>query len=68
MSTDNQAMASCPKCHYDMTYVTSMPHPKAPQMLKTTFVCFRCNRTFSYALSLEMAATYSNEAAEPASA
>lgn len=68
MPTDQPATASCPKCHHDMTYVTSVPHPKAPQMLKTTFVCFRCNRTFSYALSPEMAAAYSNEAAEPVSA
>jgi hypothetical protein len=47
-----------------MTYVTSLPHPKAPEkMLKTTFVCFRCNRTFSYVLSPEMAAAYLTEAA-----
>jgi transposase-like protein len=62
MPPDHPAMATCPKCRFDMVYVTSMPHPKAPQMLKTTFVCFRCNRTFSYPLSPEMAAAYSNEA------
>jgi uncharacterized protein YbaR (Trm112 family) len=64
MPNEHPATAACPKCRYDMTYVTSLPHPKAPEkMLKTTFVCFRCNRTFSYALSPEMAAAYSTEAA-----
>jgi hypothetical protein len=49
-----------------MIYVTTMPHPRAPEMRQTTFVCYPCNRTFNYALSPEMAAEYATEAAEAA--
>jgi transposase-like protein len=62
MHTDRPSTATCPKCKDDMTYVTALPHPKAPQMLKTTFVCQQCNRTYSYPLSPEMAAAYATEA------
>lgn len=54
--------AVCPRCRRRMVYVTAVPHPRAPQMQQTTFVCYPCNRTWSYALSLEMAATYAAEA------
>jgi C4-type Zn-finger protein len=58
MTTDYAMTASCPKCHHEMTYVTSVPHPKAPQMQRTTFVCYRCNQTRSYILSAAMAHAY----------
>jgi hypothetical protein len=41
-----------------MIYVTHLPHRLAPQMQQTTFVCYTCNQTRSYALSMEMAAAY----------
>jgi hypothetical protein len=50
--------APCPKCHNEMVYVTHLPHPLAPQMQRTTFLCVRCNQTRSYALSAKMAAAY----------
>ncbi len=50
--------APCAKCHSEMIYVTALPHPKAPQMQRTTFVCQVCNQTRSYTLSTEMAAAY----------
>jgi hypothetical protein len=50
--------APCPKCQSEMIYVTTLPHPKAPRMQRTTFVCRICNQTRSYSLSLEMAAAY----------
>jgi DNA-directed RNA polymerase subunit M/transcription elongation factor TFIIS len=51
--------AQCPKCRQQLIYVTSVPHPKAPEMHRTTFVCYSCNRTWSYALSPAMAEAYS---------
>ncbi len=57
-------VAPCPKCQATMIYVTAMPHPRAPEMRQTTFVCYPCNRTFSYALSPQMAAAYATEAVE----
>jgi DNA-directed RNA polymerase subunit M/transcription elongation factor TFIIS len=55
----NEAMtAQCPKCREQLLYVTSVPHPKAPEMHRTTFVCYSCNRTWSYALSPAMAGAY----------
>lgn len=56
-------IAICPKCRGGMVYVTAMPHPRAPQMQQTTFVCYPCNRTWNYALSSEMAAAYATPAA-----
>jgi len=41
-----------------MSYVTAMPHPNAPQMRRTTFVCRGCNQTRSYMLAAAMAAVY----------
>ena len=50
--------APCPKCRTEMVYVTTMPHPKAPEMRRTTFVCFICNQTRNYSLSPAMAEAY----------
>jgi RNase P subunit RPR2 len=50
--------APCPKCRTELVYVTTMPHPHAPEMQRTTFVCFVCNQTRNYSLSPAMAATY----------
>lgn len=50
--------APCPKCRSALCYVTALPHPKAPQMRKTTFVCQPCNRTWTYALTAEIAELY----------
>jgi RNase P subunit RPR2 len=50
--------APCPKCHTEMTFVTAMSHPNSPEMQRTTFVCYSCNQTRSYALSVEMANAY----------
>jgi DNA-directed RNA polymerase subunit M/transcription elongation factor TFIIS len=56
---ETQAMtAQCPKCREQLLYVTSVPHPKAPEMQRTTFVCYSCNRTWSYTLSPAMAEAY----------
>ena len=41
-----------------MIYVTSVPHPRSPAMQRTTFVCYPCNRTWSYALAPAMAEAY----------
>jgi len=62
MVDQEAAKAQCPKCRNDMLYVTALPHPKAPQMLRTTFVCYTCNQTRAYMLSTEMAAAYANPA------
>ena len=58
MPNDRRLSAPCPKCHAEMIYVADLPHPKAPNMRKTTFVCYGCNQTRSYALSDEMAKAY----------
>jgi hypothetical protein len=51
--------AACPKCRTEMIYVTSLPHPRAyTTMRRTTFVCYGCNQTRSYSLSIEMADAY----------
>ena len=44
------ALAPCPKCHSGMTRVVDIPHPLAPNMLKSTFLCRPCNRTRTYVL------------------
>jgi hypothetical protein len=52
-----------------MIYVTSLPHPSAPEtMTRTTFVCRACNQTRRYSLSIAMAEAYATayaHAAEP---
>ena len=55
----------CPMCKKEMLFVTALmpfvtalPYPRAPQMQKTTFVCYPCNRTWTYALAAEFAALY----------
>ena len=58
----------CPKCRNALVYVTTLPHPKASQMRKTTFVCYRCNRTWTYPLAAEIADIYAAEAQFEASA
>lgn len=58
MSEDQEMKALCPKCGEALTYVTSVPHPKSPAMRRTTFVCYPCNRTRSYALAPAMAEAY----------
>jgi hypothetical protein len=51
--------AACPKCSTEMIFVTSLPHPRAPAtMRRTTFVCYGCNQTRGYSLSVEMAEAY----------
>jgi hypothetical protein len=50
--------APCPKCRVEMIYVTALPHPKASGMQKATFVCYGCNQTRSYVLSIDMAKLY----------
>ena len=58
MTADQPKRAPCPKCRADMTYVTAIPHPQAPEMRRTIFVCYPCNRTWNYTLSPEMAEAY----------
>jgi hypothetical protein len=60
--------AFCPKCHDALVFVTCLPHPRSPQMRKTTFVCYPCNRTWTYSLATEMAALYGSEPPLEASA
>jgi hypothetical protein len=59
MSETGPMTAQCPKCGEQLIYVTSVPHPRSPEMQRTTFVCYPCNRTWSYALSPAMAEGYS---------
>ena len=65
MSEDQDTTAFCPKCGEPLIYVTSVPHPKSPAMQRTTFVCYSCNRTWSYALAPAMAEAYAASAAAP---
>jgi hypothetical protein len=51
-----------------MIYVTAIPHPIATQMQRTTFVCFPCNQTRAYMLSVATADTYAAATAAPAAA
>jgi transposase-like protein len=50
--------AFCPKCHSQMAFAVALPHPKAAAMVKATFLCQPCNRTWTYILSTEMAERY----------
>jgi len=67
MSETEQTKALCPKCGDALIYVTSVPHPKSPAMQRTTFVCYPCNRTWSYALAPAMAEAYAASNAPPLS-
>ncbi len=58
---DEFSKAFCPKCHCEMAFVAALPHPQSPLMLKTTFLCQPCNRTWTYSLSPEMAERYQPE-------
>jgi hypothetical protein len=42
--------APCPKCRSIMVHVTNLPHPLAPKMMKSMFVCRACNQTRTYIL------------------
>ena len=64
MSDDQETKAHCPKCGETLVYVTSVPHPRSPAMQRTTFVCYGCNRTWSYALAPAMAEAYAVSNAE----
>jgi len=65
MSDNPELKALCPKCGEALIYVTSVPHPKSPAMRRTTFVCYPCNRTWSYALAPAMAEAYAAGNAPP---
>jgi len=65
MPVDQKTKALCPKCHSEMRCIAALPHPNAPQMQRTTFVCPICNKTRKYMLSAAMADIY---AASPAPA
>ena len=65
MAQDPAITALCPKCRIEMIFVTTLPHPKAPEMQRTTFVCYGCKQTRSYSLSPAMAQAY-EQAARPA--
>jgi hypothetical protein len=41
-----------------MAYVTALPHPQAPEMRRTVFLCVACNQTRNYSLSAAMAEAY----------
>ena len=58
MAQDQAMTAPCPKCRTEMICVTTMPHPRAPEMQRTTFACYGCNQTRSYSLSATMAEAY----------
>lgn len=61
--------APCPKCRAEMVYVTALPHPHAPEMRRTVFLCAWCNQTRNYSLSAAMAEAYAALAApQPADA
>jgi hypothetical protein len=63
MAPDQSLKALCYKCRAEMIYVTSLPHPRSPDMRRTTFVCRACNQTRSYSLSIPMAKAYAPAAA-----
>jgi RNase P subunit RPR2 len=58
MLPDHIEDAVCQKCQTPLLYVTALPHPKSPQMRKTTFVCYQCKRTWTYPLAAEIAEYY----------
>jgi hypothetical protein len=46
----NNVPTSCPKCRSAMIHVAIMPHPIAPAMQRSTYVCRACNCTRTYIL------------------
>jgi transposase-like protein len=62
MYADQPAKPTCPNCRDELIYVTALPHPKAVNMRRTTFLCHPCNRTWTYSLSPEMADSYAASA------
>ena len=50
--------APCPKCRTGMMFVAALPHPHAPAMRRTVFLCTPCNQTRNYSLSEAMAEAY----------
>jgi len=58
MAQDQTTQAMCHKCKNAMVYVTSLPHPTASQMRRTTFVCYTCHQTRNYMLTSLMADAY----------
>jgi hypothetical protein len=60
--------APCPKCRVAMVYVTALPHPNAPEMRRTVFLCSPCNQTRNYSLSAAMAEAYAALFAPPSEA
>ena len=50
--------APCPRCRAGMIFVTALPHPHAPSMRRTVFLCALCNQTRNYSLSAAMAESY----------
>jgi len=50
--------APCPTCRAGMMFVAALPHPHAPAMRRTVFLCAPCNQTRNYMLSAAMAETY----------
>ena len=50
--------APCPKCRAAMIFVAALPHPHAPGMRRTVFLCTPCNQTRNYPLSAAMADAY----------
>ena len=57
--------APCPKCRAAMVFVTALPHPQAPKMRRTVFLCAPCNQTRNYSLSAAMAEAYAALFAPP---
>ena len=62
---EDRLSAPCPKCHTQMIYVATLPHPRSPAMQQTTFVCYGCNQTRNYALSEDMAKAYADSHGDP---
>jgi hypothetical protein len=56
----------CPRCRAVMVYVAALPHPHAPAMRRTVFLCAACNQTRNYSLSAAMAEAYAALFATPA--
>lgn len=65
-SGTNEMSALCPRCRAVMVYVTALPHPHAPAMRRTVFLCSACNRPRKYSLSAAMAEAYAALFAPPA--
>jgi hypothetical protein len=63
--SEDRLSAPCPKCRAEMIYVAALPHPQSPTMQKTTFVCYGCNQTRSYALGEGMAKAYAASHGDP---